>query len=596
VTPLRRLLRRVGVIRNDPAQAPAIPRRQQRGPQPQIAIVAELSIAACKLYRVDHKARALERLGCRVEVANWWEPDACRRALQTCDLAIFYRVGLHPSTRELFDEARRLGVRTMFETDDLIFDRPLFAERPTVLARPPAEQAELLDGVDAYQAALLACDDVIASTEALAEHIRPLTRGDVFVVENVLEPAELALADSIRRDPLPRSPGKAVIGYGSGTRTHDADFAVVTPALAKILDRFPQVELALHGELDIPDELRRFGERIVQLPLLPWGDYLRAKATWDVNIAPLEASVFNDVKSTIKFLEAAVVGVPTVCSPTPPNRDLIAHGVNGFIAGTEEEWTSALANLVEHAPLRASMGREALNTALARCDPERVAAQALVPLLEALPPAPAFPRVLIVDDGPSPDQRHAAAVLAREPGIAVALFCEGDGAPYELRRDGPSVVDSFRVSVPERSLAGQYWDAEVAEVFGQVLAAWSPGIVVVLGVRRLGVTLMERCRAAGLPYVVVLEDLWWLTDGELAAGVEPSGPTADVRRWATQASDPVLAWHRYVELRGILSSAAALVATDETVGRAYRAHGIRPELLRPGLLAALVRKLAPDGA
>jgi hypothetical protein len=130
-----------------------------------------------------------------------------------------------------------------------------------------------------------------------------------------------------------------------------------------------------------------------------------------------------------------------------------------------------------------------------------------------------------------------------------------------------------------------------------VLAAWSPGVVVVLGVRRLGITLVERCRAAGVPYVVVLEDAWWLTDGELAGDAEPCGPTADdVRRWASRAPDPVLAWHRYVELRGILSSAAALVATDDTVGRAYGAHGLRPELLRPGLLAALVRKLALDGA
>jgi hypothetical protein len=296
-------------------------------------------------------------------------------------------------------------------------------------------------------------------------------------------------------------------------------------------------------------------------------------------------------------LEAAAVAVPSVCSPTPPYRELIVDGTNGFLAGRVDEWASALANLVEDPALRASMGREALNTALARCDPERVAAQALVPLVEALPPAPASPRVLIVDDGPSPDERHAAAVLAREPGIDVALFCEGEAPLYHLRRGGPSEVDSFRVSVPERSLPGQYWDAEVADVFGQVLAAWSPGVVVVLGVRRLGVTLVERCRAAALPYVVVLDDLWWLTDGELAAGAEPCGPTADdVRRWASRASDPVLAWHRYLELRGMLSSAAALLATDETVGRAYRGHGLRPELLRPGLLAALVRKLAPDGA
>lgn len=595
MTLVNRILERFGF---GPSKRRSATRAERRGPQLQIAVIAELSIPACKLYRVDHKARALERLGCRVDVVNWWNPEACRRALQTCNLAIFYRVGLHPSTRPLFEEARRLGVRTMFETDDLIFERALFAQRPSVLARPAVEQAELLDGVDAYRAALLACDDVIVSTDALARQIRPLTQGRVFTVENTLEPAEFALAEAIRRDPLPRRPGTVVIGYGSGTRTHDADFAVVTPALALILDRFPHVELALHGELDVPEPLGRFTDQIVQLPLLPWEDYLRAKATWDVNLAPLEPGVFNDVKSTIKFLEAAAVELPSVCSPTAPYRDLIVQGINGFVADSTEEWASALTALIEDPARRADIAREALNTARARCDPQRIAERELRPLLDTLPLVPPSPRVVVVDDGGLPDEGHAAASLARAGIATVALFCPGgDGAPGDLRREARSGMDIFRVPVPQRTPPWQYWDPDTAERFERVLAAWSPAIVVVVEVRRLGITIVQRCRAAGIPYVIALEDLWWLQDDELAAASDACGPTADdIRRCASRARDPALAWHRYVELRDILSSAAALVTSDARIAEEYRRHGLPSHLVRNGPIDVVVRALLNDAA
>ena len=53
----------------------------------------------------------------------------------------------------------------------------------------------------------------------------------------------------------------------------------------------------------------------------------------DVNLAPLApGSRFNEAKSAIKWLEAALVETPTVATPTEPFREAIDHGDTGLLA------------------------------------------------------------------------------------------------------------------------------------------------------------------------------------------------------------------------------------------------------------------------
>ena len=59
----------------------------------------------------------------------------------------------------------------------------------------------------------------------------------------------------------------------------------------------------------------------------------RVLRTLDVNLAPLApGSVFNEAKSAIKWLEAALVATPTVASPTEPYVAAIDHGRTGLLA------------------------------------------------------------------------------------------------------------------------------------------------------------------------------------------------------------------------------------------------------------------------
>ena len=77
----------------------------------------------------------------------------------------------------------------------------------------------------------------------------------------------------------------------------------------------------------------------MRLPFLPWHELPRLLRDLDVNLAPLApGSRFNEAKSAIKWLEAALVETPTVASPTQPFREAIEHGVNGLLADGPDEW------------------------------------------------------------------------------------------------------------------------------------------------------------------------------------------------------------------------------------------------------------------
>jgi hypothetical protein len=135
-----------------------------------------------------------------------------------------------------------------------------------------------------------------------------------------------------------------------GTRTHDADFAVLEQALGR-----------LHAERPGSFLLSLVGVRALAGGSPPWlrtleppphvGGSYPAFVAWftglsgyDLGVAPLLSSAFNDCKSPIKVLDYAAIGLPTLASAVPAYTDSLRSGRDCLHAENDPAaWADALA-------------------------------------------------------------------------------------------------------------------------------------------------------------------------------------------------------------------------------------------------------------
>jgi glycosyltransferase involved in cell wall biosynthesis len=334
-------------------------------------IASGCPIATTTLYRCVHLQEQLRALGHDAVVVDWFhEAKIDPTEALTYDVIVLYRLPMSPALEGLISQARQLNKPVIFDTDDLIFEPELTLWHRAVKTLSPADQAQHLEGVRRYLVTLLASDAVTVATPFLAD--LAAKRGKAaFVHRNSLGNEMLELADELYGKRTPRIlDSKVVVGYGSGTATHDVDFLEVAASLGTVLEEFPQVEVWIAGPLTLPSTFDRFANRVRRYPLSDWQNWLRLMAQMDIVLAPLEAgNVFCRAKSEIKFVEAGVLGLPVVASDIDPYRDSIAHERNGFLASDEKEWTAALRSLIESAQLRTTIGDAARQTVLNNYSP-----------------------------------------------------------------------------------------------------------------------------------------------------------------------------------------------------------------------------------
>ena len=139
-----------------------------------------------------------------------------------------------------------------------------------------------------------------------------------------------------------RRSGPVTVGYFSGTPSHVRDFAVASPALARLLDEDDDVSVRIVGYLDDLGALEPHRERVEFQKFMHYVELQRSIAEVEVNIAPLSHTAFNICKSDLKFFEAAAVGTWTVASHTPSLDDAIDDGVTGRLAKAHE-WDACAA-------------------------------------------------------------------------------------------------------------------------------------------------------------------------------------------------------------------------------------------------------------
>jgi len=77
----------------------------------------------------------------------------------------------------------------------------------------------------------------------------------------------------------------------------------------------------------------------------------------DIGIMPVPDEPWARGKCGYKLIQYMACGIPVVASPVGVNCEIVQHGVNGFLASTDQEWREALDRLANDDALRQRMGQ-----------------------------------------------------------------------------------------------------------------------------------------------------------------------------------------------------------------------------------------------
>ncbi len=276
---------------------------------------------------------------------------------------------------------RESGARILFDVDDLMVD-PAIARADVIdaIRSMRLKAAEVAGLYEAVRRTMLQADACLAPTATLAAALAAEGRPSMVVENGFDEETYRASREAVLSRRQEPDDGLVRIGYAAGSRTHQRDFAVAAPAVAAVLREHPEARLVLFrgagrgGDLvhveEFP-ELAPLADRIEWRQAVALSRLPEELARFDVNIAPLEVgNAFCEAKSELKYFEAALVGVPTIASPTEPFRSAIRDGETGFLAADHAAWRDAVGRLVGDAVLRRRIGQAALHHVLHRYGPE----------------------------------------------------------------------------------------------------------------------------------------------------------------------------------------------------------------------------------
>lgn len=296
----------------------------------------------CERVRVVLPFRELRRAGMVADHVPV-EKVAAAGSLGAYDLFVLPRLIPDEGYLEVLAELRRYRKKYVYEIDDAFLDA--HADNP--LAAPIVQDQ---GKVRRLKEILAWADAVTVSTPYLAGKMRQFNPR-VYTLPNCMREEDWALAQR------PMRVAKGITVGWVGSHSHASDLKLIVEPLKRLADRHRDVTFVFGGFC--LEEIRRaLGDRLVYLDPVPIDRYPGMVSQIDVGLAPLIDSEFNRSKSSIKYQEFAMLGIPCVASPVEPYL-CVNHGFTGFLARTPDDWFRHAGRLIGDARLRRQVGQAA---------------------------------------------------------------------------------------------------------------------------------------------------------------------------------------------------------------------------------------------
>jgi len=302
-------------------------------------------------YRTDHMVEELKSVG--MSVGKIFDYQLTPEYAKYYNSFVFYRCPWMPQFEGFFKEARRRNKALIYTLDDLVIDNRYTDKLPTVKNLSKEDLKLYNEGVVRQKKVMKNCDYFIVTTDQLAEE---LSRYDNFkegfinrnaVSNEMVHYSNMAIKETVREA------DKIVVGYFSGTSTHNEDFQMIAPALVKLMDDNPRVYVKLAGRVDAPEEFKNHKDRIIYTPYVDWRELPFEMRKCDIILAPLTDSLCNRAKSENKWTEASLIATATVASDIGAFHKVIENNRTGVLVNnTTKDWYDGIKRLIDNDGLR----------------------------------------------------------------------------------------------------------------------------------------------------------------------------------------------------------------------------------------------------
>ena len=320
-------------------------------------------------YRVEHQREQLYANGIVSNVVFY--DNLTIDLVKNYRCFIFFRCPSTEKVIQFIEFAKKNNKTVLFDIDDLVIDTKYTDKIKYVQSMSDEEKEVYDDGVNRMQETLRMCDAAITTTNRLASELRNYVP-EVFINRNTASERMVELSlEAIQHkneiNSIRKAQNSIIIGYFSGSITHNDDIQMISPVLNEILSEHPNVFLYLAGELDMPQEFILFKDQIILSKFEDWEKLPAKIASVDINIVPLEDTIFNQAKSENKWVEASLVKVPTIASRVGAFEQMIENGVTGILCNNNNEWYDALNELINNEEKRISLAENAFQYAIKHC-------------------------------------------------------------------------------------------------------------------------------------------------------------------------------------------------------------------------------------
>lgn len=235
---------------------------------------------------------------------------------------------------------KKAGKRIVYDIDDDLFN--ITPDNPAYLSITRDDQL-------AAASCMKLADVITATTHELSRRLKGVVEG---IVEPIVIPNAWDVSD--RWTDKIGSPDNIKRIVWSGGASHGLDWEECFDAVSEVMQERDDVRLVILGYLPPCIEqsvnLAQFKGRIEFCGFRDPDTYyeMAHHVRAEVALAPVRATGFNSAKSSIKFLEYSLMGIPTIASDWLPYNNDIEHEDNGLLVTNKSDWKKHIDFLLDN--------------------------------------------------------------------------------------------------------------------------------------------------------------------------------------------------------------------------------------------------------